>query len=212
RPTGDRSLTLFPFALKARQALRGPCHDAPHPRGDRPPDRPCRSGARTRAHNQNYENRLTLFPGAMLPTGERPKPVGRDRRWSRGRKERKRNPMGYRVAVIGATGNVGREMLAVLAERKFPISELIPLASSRSVGQELSFGDKRVKAKALDTFDFTGVDFALMSAGSSVSKDWSPKIAAQGTVVIDNSSFWRYHQDVPLVVPEVNGHVLESFM
>ena len=120
--------------------------------------------------------------------------------------------MAYRVAVVGATGNVGREMLTVLSERKFPVSELIPLASSRSVGQEISFGDKRLKVRALENFDFHGVDFALMSAGSSVSKEWAPKIAAAGAVVIDNSSFWRYHQDVPLVVPEVNGEVLDQFM
>ena len=80
--------------------------------------------------------------------------------------------MGYRVAVIGATGNVGREMLNILDERKFPVSEVIALASSRSQGQELSFGDKRLKAKNLENFDFTGVDFALMSAGSTVAKEW----------------------------------------
>ena len=120
--------------------------------------------------------------------------------------------MGYRVAVVGATGNVGREMLNILAERKFPVSELIPLASARSQGQEISFGDKRVKAQNLENFDFTGVDFALMSAGSSVAKDWGPRIGATGTIVVDNSSFWRYHADVPLVVPEVNAHVLDGYM
>ncbi|MGN6488420.1 MAG: aspartate-semialdehyde dehydrogenase, partial [Devosia sp.] len=111
-----------------------------------------------------------------------------------------------------ATGNVGREMLNILAERKFPVSELIPLASARSQGQEISFGDKRVKAQNLENFDFTGVDFALMSAGSSVAKDWGPRIGATGTIVVDNSSFWRYHADVPLVVPEVNAHVLDGYM
>jgi aspartate-semialdehyde dehydrogenase len=120
--------------------------------------------------------------------------------------------MGYRVAVVGATGNVGREMLNVLAERNFPVSELIPLASSRSIGVEMSFGDRRVKVRDLETFDFTGVDFALMSAGSAVARDWAPKIGALGTIVIDNSSYWRYHADVPLVVPEVNGHVLDAYM
>jgi len=120
--------------------------------------------------------------------------------------------MGYRVAVVGATGNVGREMLNVLAERKFPVDELIPLASSRSNGLEMSFGDKRVKCRDLETFDFTGVDFALMSAGSGPARDWAPKIGAAGALVIDNSSFWRYHADVPLVVPEVNGHVLDTYM
>ncbi|MGN6102371.1 MAG: aspartate-semialdehyde dehydrogenase [Devosia sp.] len=120
--------------------------------------------------------------------------------------------MGYRVAVVGATGNVGREMLTVLAERNFPVSELIPLASSRSIGIELSFGDRRVKVRDLETFDFSGVDFALMSAGSGPARDWAPRIGAAGALVIDNSSYWRYHADVPLVVPEVNGHVLDAYM
>jgi len=120
--------------------------------------------------------------------------------------------MGYRVAVVGATGNVGREVLNILAERKFPADEVIALASSRSIGREISFGDKILKAKNLDDFDFTGVDFAIMSAGSSIAKDWAPRIAAKGCIVIDNSSYWRYHSDVPLVVPEVNGHVLDAWM
>jgi aspartate-semialdehyde dehydrogenase len=120
--------------------------------------------------------------------------------------------MGYRVAVVGATGNVGREMLNILAERKFPASEVIALASSRSQGQEISFGDKRLKVQNLDNFDWTGVDFALMSAGSTVAKEWGEKIGATGTIVVDNSSFWRYHADVPLIVPEVNAAVLDSYM
>ncbi len=120
--------------------------------------------------------------------------------------------MGYRVAVVGATGAVGREMLNILAERNFPVSEVIPLASSRSQGQELSFGDRRVKVQTLDHFDFRGVDFALMSAGSAVSKEWAPRIGAAGAIAVDNSSYWRYHADVPLVVPEVNAHVLDEYM
>jgi aspartate-semialdehyde dehydrogenase len=120
--------------------------------------------------------------------------------------------MGYRVAVIGATGNVGREILNILAERKFPADEVVALASSRSTGREISYGDKILKAKNLDDYDFTGIDFALMSAGSDISKLWGPRLAAQGVIVIDNSSFWRYHSDVPLIVPEVNGHVLDAFM
>src|SRR5688572_32688230 len=100
--------------------------------------------------------------------------------------------MGYRVAVVGATGNVGREMLNILAERKFPADEVIPLASSRSIGREISFGDKILKCRDLETFDFRGIDFALMSAGSGPSKEWAPKIAAAGAIVIDNSSYWRY--------------------
>jgi aspartate-semialdehyde dehydrogenase len=120
--------------------------------------------------------------------------------------------MGYKVAVVGATGNVGREMLAILAEREFPVDECFALASRRSMGVEVSFGDKTLKCKDLDTFDFRGVDFCLMSAGSVVSKEWSPKIGAQGCIVIDNSSCWRYDQDVPLVVPEVNPQALTEYM
>ena len=113
--------------------------------------------------------------------------------------------MGYKVAVVGATGNVGREMLDILAERNFPADEVVAVASRRSQGVECSFGDKTLKVKALDHFDFSDVDICLMSAGGAVSKEWSPKIAAQGAVVIDNSSCWRYDSDVPLVVPEVNA-------
>ena len=116
--------------------------------------------------------------------------------------------MAYKVAVVGATGNVGREMLGVLAERVFPASEVVALASSRSVGTDVSFGDATLKVKALEHYDFTGTDIVLMSAGSAVSKTWSPKIAAQGAIVIDNSSCWRMDRSVPLVVPEVNAHVL----
>jgi aspartate-semialdehyde dehydrogenase len=119
--------------------------------------------------------------------------------------------MGYKVAVVGATGNVGREMLAILAERTFPADEVLALASRRSLGSEVSFGDKTLKIKALEHCDFSDVDICLMSAGSSVAKEWAPKIAAAGAVVIDNSSFWRYDADVPLVVPEVNAHALADF-
>jgi aspartate-semialdehyde dehydrogenase (peptidoglycan organisms) len=119
--------------------------------------------------------------------------------------------MGFKVAVAGATGNVGREMLSILAERNFPVSEVVALASSRSVGTEVSFGDKTLKVKNLETYDFTGTDICLMSAGGEVSKKWSPKIGAQGCVVIDNSSAWRYDADVPLVVPEVNPDAVTQF-
>lgn len=118
--------------------------------------------------------------------------------------------MGYKVAVVGATGNVGREMLSILAERAFPADEVVALASRRSQGTEVSYGDKTLKTKALDTFDFSDVDLCLMSAGGEVSKEWSPKIAAQGVVVIDNSSAWRYDADVPLVVPEVNAEAVRE--
>src|SRR5678815_2703629 len=119
--------------------------------------------------------------------------------------------MGYRVAVIGATGNVGREMLNILAEREFPADEVFAIASRKSMGVEVSFGDQRLKCRDLANFDFRGVDFALMSAGSAVSKEWSPRIAAQGCVVIDNSSCWRYDSDVPLIVPEVNADAVAGF-
>ncbi|MFD0985934.1 aspartate-semialdehyde dehydrogenase [Methyloligella solikamskensis] len=119
--------------------------------------------------------------------------------------------MGYKVAVVGATGNVGREMLNILAEREFPADEVYALASRRSVGVEISYGDKRLKCQDLETFDFSGVDFALLSAGSGVSKEWAPKIGAAGCLVIDNSSCWRMDPDVPLIVPEVNADALEGF-
>ena len=119
--------------------------------------------------------------------------------------------MGYKVAVAGATGNVGREMLAILEERGFPVSEVVPLASRRSVGQEVSFGDKVLKVKALEHYDFSDTDICLMSAGGAVSKEWSPKIGAQGCVVIDTSSAWRYDSDVPLIVPEVNADAITGF-
>jgi aspartate-semialdehyde dehydrogenase len=118
--------------------------------------------------------------------------------------------MGFKIAVVGATGNVGREMLSILAERAFPADEVVALASRRSQGSEVSYGDKTLKTKTLDTYDFSDVDLCLMSAGGEVSKEWSPKIAAQGAVVIDNSSAWRYDADVPLVVPEVNAEALRD--
>jgi aspartate-semialdehyde dehydrogenase len=119
--------------------------------------------------------------------------------------------MGYKVAVVGATGNVGREMLDILAERRFPADEVVALASRRSMGVEVSYGEKTLKAKALEQYDFSDVDICLMSAGGSVSKEWSPKIAAAGAVVIDNSSAWRYDADVPLIVPEVNADAIAGF-
>jgi aspartate-semialdehyde dehydrogenase len=118
--------------------------------------------------------------------------------------------MGYKVAVVGATGNVGREMLDILAERAFPADEVVALASRRSQGVEISFGDKTLKAKTLDTYDFSDVDLCLMSAGGEVSREWSPRIAAKGAIVIDNSSAWRYDADVPLVVPEVNAEAVRD--
>ena len=119
--------------------------------------------------------------------------------------------MGYRVAIVGATGNVGREMLNVLDEREFPADEVFAIASRRSQGLEVSFGDKTLRCQDLEQFDFSKVDICLMSAGSSISKDWSPRIAAKGAVVIDNSSYWRNDIDVPLVVPEVNADAVRGW-
>ena len=119
--------------------------------------------------------------------------------------------MGYKVAVVGATGNVGREMLDILAERRFPADEVVALASRKSQGVEVSFGDRTLKCKTLEHYDFSDADICLMSAGSAVSKEWSPRIAATGAVVIDNSSCWRYDADVPLVVPEVNADAVAGF-
>lgn len=113
--------------------------------------------------------------------------------------------MGYRFAIVGATGNVGAEMLAILSESDIAVDEVHAIASRRSVGREVSFGETILKCHDLEKFDFSQVDIVLMSAGSSVSKDWAPKIAAQGGIVIDNSSAWRMHPDVPLIVPEVNA-------
>lgn len=119
--------------------------------------------------------------------------------------------MGYKVACVGATGNVGREMLNILSDRAFPADEVVALASRRSQGVEVSFGDRTLKVKALENYDFSDVDICLMSAGGDVSKEWSPKIAAQGAVVIDNSSAWRYDADVPLIVPEVNAEAVAGY-
>jgi aspartate-semialdehyde dehydrogenase len=117
---------------------------------------------------------------------------------------------GLRVCVVGATGNVGREMFAILDELKFPVSDIAALASRRSLGREVSFGDRTLRCQVLDDFDFRGWDLCLMSAGGKVSKDWSPRIAAQGCLVIDNSSTWRMDPDVPLIVPEVNPDAIEG--
>ncbi len=119
--------------------------------------------------------------------------------------------MAFKIAVAGATGNVGREMLNILEERGFPADEVVALASRRSVGTEVSYGDRTLKVRDLATYDFSDTDICLMSAGGNVSKEWSPKIGRQGCVVIDNSSAWRYDQDVPLIVPEVNPDAISLF-
>jgi aspartate-semialdehyde dehydrogenase len=119
--------------------------------------------------------------------------------------------MGYRVAVAGATGNVGREMLNILAEREFPADEVVALASRKSLGTEVSYGDRTLVTKDLDTFDFTGFDIALFAVGSEATKQYAPKAAAAGCVVIDNSSLYRYDPQVPLVVPEVNADAVMGY-
>ena len=120
--------------------------------------------------------------------------------------------MGYRVVVVGATGNVGREMLSILSEREFPVDEVVAVASSGSVGKEVSYGDIDVlKVRALDDFDFSGFDIGLFSPGSSVSAEHAPRAAETGCIVIDNTSHFRMDEDVPLIVPEVNRHDLVYF-
>ena len=119
--------------------------------------------------------------------------------------------MGFKVAIVGATGNVGTEMLSILAERDFPAETIVPLASRKSQGREVSYGDRTLKVKALDNYDFADTDIVLMSAGGDMSKEWAPKIAKLGCVVIDNSSAFRYDIDVPLIVPEVNPDAIVGF-
>jgi aspartate-semialdehyde dehydrogenase len=120
--------------------------------------------------------------------------------------------MGYRVAVVGATGAVGGEMLNILAERQFPADQVVALASKGSAGREVSFGEDEVlKVQALEDFDFEGCDLALFSPGAAVSKIHAPRAAAAGCVVIDNTSQFRMDEDVPLIVPEVNREALEGF-
>ncbi len=119
--------------------------------------------------------------------------------------------MGYSFAIVGATGNVGTEMLTILAESAIEVGEVYAVASRRSIGREVSFGDRTLKCHDIENFDFSKVDIALMSAGGSVSKEWSPKIAKQGAIVIDNSSAWRMDPDVPLIVPEVNADAVSGY-
>lgn len=118
---------------------------------------------------------------------------------------------GFRVAVVGATGAVGEVMLELLAERDFPISEIAALASSNSAGRQVEFGNRSVTVVDLATFDFAGWDFALFSAGGSISAEHAPRAAKAGCTVIDNTSHFRLDPQVPLVVPEVNGHILDNF-
>jgi aspartate-semialdehyde dehydrogenase len=118
--------------------------------------------------------------------------------------------MGYKVAVVGATGNVGHEMLSILNERNFPVDEVVALASNKSAGLEVSFGDENLKVQDLATFDFKGIDIVLSSPGAKVSSEFSPKAAKAGAVVIDNTSYFRMDPDVPLVVPEVNPEAIEE--
>ena len=119
--------------------------------------------------------------------------------------------MALRVAVVGATGNVGRELFNIMDERNFPADKVHAVASRRSLGRKCSYGDKTVLCEDLNEFDFSQVDLVLMSAGGSVSKEWAPKIAEAGAIVIDNSSAWRMDPEVPLVVPEVNGEAVLDY-
>jgi len=119
--------------------------------------------------------------------------------------------MALRVAIVGATGNVGRELFNIMDERNFPADKVHAVASRRSIGRKCSYGDKTILCEDLEAFDFSQVDLVLMSAGGTISKEWSPKIAAAGAIVVDNSSAWRMDPDVPLVVPEVNGEAVLSY-
>jgi aspartate-semialdehyde dehydrogenase len=119
--------------------------------------------------------------------------------------------MGYNVVVVGATGNVGREMLNILAEREFPVDQIAVLASRKSLGTQVTFGDTVLKTKDLDTFDFAGWDMALFAVGSDATKVYAPRAAKSGCVVIDNSSLYRYDPDVPLIVPEVNAEAIHGY-
>ena len=120
--------------------------------------------------------------------------------------------MSFKIAIAGATGNVGREMLNILEERNFPASEIIALASSRSVGREVAYGDKMLKVQNLENYDFSDTDICLMSAGGDISKKMSPKIGAKGCVVIDNTSCFRRDPSIPLVVPEVNSARIADYV
>jgi aspartate-semialdehyde dehydrogenase len=119
--------------------------------------------------------------------------------------------MGYRIAVAGATGNVGREMLNILAEREFPAEEVVALASRKSLGTEVSYGDRTLRTRDLDSFDFAGFDIALFAIGSGPTKEYAPRAARAGCVVIDNSSLYRYEPDIPLIVPEVNPDAIALY-
>ena len=119
--------------------------------------------------------------------------------------------MGYNIVVVGATGNVGHEMLNILAERAFPIDKIAALASRKSLGTEVSFGEKTLKTQDLDTFDFTGWDMALFAVGSEATKKYAPLAAKAGCVVIDNSSLYRYDAEIPLIVPEVNPQTFPMY-
>lgn len=119
--------------------------------------------------------------------------------------------MGYKVVIVGATGNVGREMLNILAERQFPVDEIAVLASRKSMGTEVSFGETTLKTKDLDTFDFEGWDMALFAVGSEATKKYAPVAAEAGCLVIDNSSLYRYDPQIPLIVPEVNPDAIDGY-
>ena len=119
--------------------------------------------------------------------------------------------MGYKVVVVGATGNVGREMLNILEERQFPVDEIAVLASRKSLGTEVTFGETTLKTKDLATFDFTGWDMALFAVGSAATKEYAPLAAKAGCVVIDNSSLYRYDPEIPLIVPECNPEAIHDY-
>src|SRR5450830_259095 len=121
------------------------------------------------------------------------------------------NKPNYNVAIVGATGVVGEALLAILKEREFPIGELVPLASERSAGGQVAFGNREITVRNLADYDFNGIDIAFFSAGGAVSRVHAPRAAAAGAVVIDNTSEFRYQDDIPLVVSEVNPHAIAEY-
>src|SRR6185437_7328090 len=172
----------------------------------------CRAQVRKRRPNASPAERRGERPTRSPPRRAARFPVSARRPRGEAGKPRNSSSMsGFKVAVAGATGNVGREMLSILAERRFPVSEVVALASPASIGREVSFGDKTLKCRALEHYDFSDADVCLMSAGGAVSREHSPKIGAKGCVVIDNSSAWRMDPDVPLIVPEVNAAAAKGF-
>ena len=119
--------------------------------------------------------------------------------------------MNFNIAIVGATGNVGREMLSILSEKKYDASKIFPVASKKSEGIEIEYGDQKLIVESIEKFDSSKVQIALFSAGANTSKEWAPKFADKGCIVIDNSSYFRMDNDIPLIVPEVNSDEIKKY-